>query len=257
MTRTGENDKLPIHAKIALAKAAKGPVRRIGLEHVMDCYVIWRFADNIDGAKLEKKWVRQDIPSPVEPDSMMRLRFRVGRTGEARLLSHLETADAWIRALRRAKAPVSYSRGFHAHARVNFSSALPVGEESTGEYMDVVLSERLDAAALFERLRATVPMPTVLLPFLDGERTPNFPYATGLLYGIRHDTTPGQILQAAYDGAAYALLAALDRVLATGSADAGGEEPILLIGGGARGVAWRETSRRSRRRSARRRRSRC
>lgn len=85
---------------------------------------------------------------------------------------------------------------------------------------------------------------TVLLPFLDGERTPNFPYATGLLYGIRHDTTPGQILQAAYDGAAYALLAALDRVLATGSAEAGGEEPILLIGGGARGVAWRETVRR-------------
>ena len=51
VTRTGENDKLPIHEKIALAKAAKGPVRRIGLEHVMDCYVIWKFADNIDGAK--------------------------------------------------------------------------------------------------------------------------------------------------------------------------------------------------------------
>ncbi|MBX6369181.1 MAG: twin-arginine translocation signal domain-containing protein [Rhodospirillales bacterium] len=51
VTRTGENDKLPIHEKIALAKAAQGPVRRIGLEHVMDCYVIWKFAENIDGAK--------------------------------------------------------------------------------------------------------------------------------------------------------------------------------------------------------------
>ena len=51
ITRTGENDKLPIHEKIALAKAAKGPVRQIGLEHVMDCYVIWKFSDNIDGAK--------------------------------------------------------------------------------------------------------------------------------------------------------------------------------------------------------------
>ena len=51
VTRTGENDKMPIHEKIALAKAAKGPVRRIGLEHVMDCYVIWKFSDNIDGAK--------------------------------------------------------------------------------------------------------------------------------------------------------------------------------------------------------------
>ena len=37
--------------KIWLAKAAQGPVRRIGLEHVMDVYVIWKFAKNIDGAK--------------------------------------------------------------------------------------------------------------------------------------------------------------------------------------------------------------
>lgn len=51
VTRTGENTNLPIHEKIALAKAAEGPVRRIGLEHVMDCYVIWRFSQNIKGAQ--------------------------------------------------------------------------------------------------------------------------------------------------------------------------------------------------------------
>jgi multiple sugar transport system substrate-binding protein len=51
VTRTGENQKMAIHEKIGLAKAAKGPVRRIGLEHVMDCYVIWKFSENIDGAQ--------------------------------------------------------------------------------------------------------------------------------------------------------------------------------------------------------------
>jgi multiple sugar transport system substrate-binding protein len=51
VTRTGENQKMAIHEKIGLAKAAQGPVRRIGLEHVMDCYVIWKFADNKDGAQ--------------------------------------------------------------------------------------------------------------------------------------------------------------------------------------------------------------
>jgi len=51
VTRTGENQNIPIHEKIWLAKAAKGPVRRIGLEHVMDVYVIWKFAENIEGAK--------------------------------------------------------------------------------------------------------------------------------------------------------------------------------------------------------------
>jgi multiple sugar transport system substrate-binding protein len=51
VTRTAENDKMPISEKIWLAKAAKGPVRRQGLEHVMSVYVIWKFAENIDGAK--------------------------------------------------------------------------------------------------------------------------------------------------------------------------------------------------------------
>jgi xylulokinase len=81
------------------------------------------------------------------------------------------------------------------------------------------------------------------LPFLDGERTPNLPYASGLLTGLRHDTTAGQVLQGAYDGAVYALLGALDQVLAV---DGGtpSDEPLLVIGGGSRGVAWLETVRR-------------
>lgn len=85
----------------------------------------------------------------------------------------------------------------------------------------------------------------VLLPFLDGERTPNLPYASGLLSGLRHHTTAGQVLQAAYDGAVYALLRALGRVLGDeGGAQGDGDAPLLLIGGGAKGTAWRETVRR-------------
>ncbi|UCM91561.1 xylulokinase [Streptomyces marincola] len=81
----------------------------------------------------------------------------------------------------------------------------------------------------------------VVLPFLDGERTPDLPYASGLVHGLRHSTTGGQLLQAAYDGAVFALLRALGLVLDdTAEPDA----PILLIGGGARGTAWRETVRR-------------
>ncbi|MFI1172891.1 xylulokinase [Streptomyces melanogenes] len=81
----------------------------------------------------------------------------------------------------------------------------------------------------------------VVLPYLDGERTPDLPTASGLVHGLRHDTTPGQLLQAAYDGAAHALLAALDGVLRAGGEDPAGDEPLLLIGGGAQGRAWRQT----------------
>ncbi|MFF8730639.1 xylulokinase [Streptomyces sp. NPDC015171] len=80
-----------------------------------------------------------------------------------------------------------------------------------------------------------------LLPYLDGERTPNLPHASGLLTGLRHDTTAGQLLQAAYDGAVHVLLGALDLVL---DADADRTTPLLLIGGGARGTAWQQTVRR-------------
>ncbi len=80
-----------------------------------------------------------------------------------------------------------------------------------------------------------------LLPFLDGERTPNLPHASGLLHGLRHDTTAGQLLQAAYDGAVHSLLGALDLVL---DEDADRSAPLLLIGGGARGTAWQQTVRR-------------
>ncbi|WP_285566211.1 xylulokinase [Streptomyces sp. RTGN2] len=79
----------------------------------------------------------------------------------------------------------------------------------------------------------------VLLPFLDGERTPDLPAASGLLHGLRHDTTRQQILGAAYEGAVVAVLRALDE-LPLDAPDA----PLRLIGGGARGTMWVETVRR-------------
>jgi multiple sugar transport system substrate-binding protein len=51
ITRTGENQKIPLADRIWLAKAAKGPVRRVGVNHLVDAYVIWKFAKNIEGAK--------------------------------------------------------------------------------------------------------------------------------------------------------------------------------------------------------------
>ncbi|TAL76300.1 MAG: extracellular solute-binding protein [Burkholderiaceae bacterium] len=51
VTREGENKHIPVTPNIWLTQALEGPVRRIGMEHVMDCYVIWKFAKNISGAK--------------------------------------------------------------------------------------------------------------------------------------------------------------------------------------------------------------
>ncbi|HWZ85254.1 MAG TPA: extracellular solute-binding protein [Thermoanaerobaculia bacterium] len=51
VTRAAEKDNPAMAKKIGLVPALRGPVRRIAAEHVMNCYVIWAFADNIEGAK--------------------------------------------------------------------------------------------------------------------------------------------------------------------------------------------------------------
>ena len=51
ITRSAEKDVPEMSKKIQLAKSPAGPVRRMGLEHVMDVYAIWKFADNKEGAK--------------------------------------------------------------------------------------------------------------------------------------------------------------------------------------------------------------
>jgi len=82
----------------------------------------------------------------------------------------------------------------------------------------------------------------VCLPWLDGERTPNLPGASGTFWGLRHDTSRGAILQAVYDGVVATLLA--------GAAELARWTPcrrigtLVLIGGGARGHNWRQTVRR-------------
>ncbi|MFE6852756.1 FGGY family carbohydrate kinase [Streptomyces sp. NPDC057674] len=88
----------------------------------------------------------------------------------------------------------------------------------------------------------------VVLPYLDGERTPDLPHAAGLVTGLRHGTDPRAILGAAYEGAAFTVLRALDHLLAACGLDPAApdvrERPLRLIGGGARGRAWTETVRR-------------
>jgi xylulokinase len=79
----------------------------------------------------------------------------------------------------------------------------------------------------------------VLVPYFDGERTPNLPNAAGLFSGLRTSTTREQLALAAHDGVLCGLLDGLDVLRSTG-VDAAGR--IHLIGGGARSAAYRQRS---------------
>jgi multiple sugar transport system substrate-binding protein len=50
-TRTPEDLSLPFADQLYIYPIPKGPVQRLGLEHVMGCYSIWKFAQNKAAAK--------------------------------------------------------------------------------------------------------------------------------------------------------------------------------------------------------------
>lgn len=76
----------------------------------------------------------------------------------------------------------------------------------------------------------------VLVPYLEGERTPNRPFATGALHGLRLPTaTAAHLARAAVEGMLCALADGLDALVAQGAR----VDRVILVGGGARSEAVR------------------
>jgi len=74
----------------------------------------------------------------------------------------------------------------------------------------------------------------VLLPYLDGERTPNLPRATGTLTGMTRDAmTPANLARAAVEGMLCGLADAVDALRAQGVVP----QRVLLVGGAAANTA--------------------
>jgi xylulokinase len=76
-----------------------------------------------------------------------------------------------------------------------------------------------------------------LVPYLDGERTPLLPSASGTLFGIRTTTTGADIVRAAVEGVICGLLAGVDALERCG-VDTSGR--VLAVGGGARSALYRQ-----------------
>jgi xylulokinase len=77
-----------------------------------------------------------------------------------------------------------------------------------------------------------------LLPYFDGERTPELPDATGTLTGLRTTTSRQDLARAAVEGVLCNLLDGLDALHSLGAVTA--DSPLRLVGGGARSGAYRQ-----------------
>ena len=79
----------------------------------------------------------------------------------------------------------------------------------------------------------------VMLPYLNGERTPNRPNATGLVAGVQVDVTRAEFARAAYESVVCGLLDGLDALRKATDLAHGGTGRTVLVGGGARSPAYR------------------
>lgn len=97
----------------------------------------------------------------------------------------------------------------------------------------------LDRAQAEAAVAATAPGADglAMLPFLNGERTPDLPAARGMLFGMDlHNTTAAHVYRAAMEGATYSLRNGYDAFV-----DAGLRfDTVLLTGGGSRSAQWRQ-----------------
>lgn len=89
-----------------------------------------------------------------------------------------------------------------------------------------------------EALEATAPGAggITMLPFLNGERTPDLPTARGSILGLSAvNMTPENLMRAMVEGVTFGVLAGLYRIRGDKAA-----QRVFMIGGGARSKPWRQ-----------------
>jgi xylulokinase len=101
---------------------------------------------------------------------------------------------------------------------------------ATGAANESELLPEAQAVSLARRQAAPL-----FLPYLSGERTPlNDPHAQGVMFGLGHDTSRGELAYAVLEGVAFGMADGLAALRAAGTQTA----ELSLVGGGARSPFW-------------------
>ena len=195
----------------ALGRAAElprvaGPAERIGTARGTDIALGPGTGDNMAAG----------LALDLRPGDVV---VSLGTSGTAYAVSEHPTADASGRVVGLADAR---GRFLPLVCTLNAARVLTATAALLGMSLDELGEAALSAAPGSEGL--------VLLPYLDGERTPALPFATGSLHGIRRDNlTPANVARAAIEGMLCGLADAVDALSEVGVTI----RRVLLIGGAA------------------------
>lgn len=99
----------------------------------------------------------------MKPTMPQRLRITFAKGEEIKYISHLDLMRLWQRALRRARVPLAYSRGFNPRPEIAAAAPLPVGFTSRREVMDIVLERRISPYSFAKLLLGHLPLGLELL----------------------------------------------------------------------------------------------
>ena len=163
------------------------------------------------------------------------------------------TGDNMAAALALAVAPgtpvISLGTSGTAYVRSAQAAADPTGTvfahaSASGDYLPLTCT--LNATLAVDNLARVLGLnredvadrtKVVVMPYLSGERLPNYPCSRGTITGIDHTTTAEEILLGAVEGVAYSLVRSTD-TLGKNSSGIDPSGPIILVGGGAKGRIW-------------------
>jgi len=98
------------------------------------------------------------LPKAEVPNlSFKRLMLSYSKLGQAKYYGHLELANIFLRALRRAGIPVKFSEGFHPKPKVSFDNPLPTGLESQNEKLTLTVPACVKPQTVVEGLNNKLP----------------------------------------------------------------------------------------------------
>lgn len=94
---------------------------------------------------------------------MEKLRIIYSKSKEAIYLSHLDVSKVFQEALIRSDMCIEYSKGFNPRPEIVFAHPLSVGVESTGEIVEVILTEKVEIPYFIKEMNKVMPSGITIL----------------------------------------------------------------------------------------------
>ena len=88
----------------------------------------------------------------ADNNTPINLRIKFKKTGRLQYISHLDLVRTMQRVIIRSKLPLWFTEGFNPKPKMVFAAPLSIGTESSVEFMDIRLIEKVEPAKAIEAL---------------------------------------------------------------------------------------------------------